>query len=425
MYDRRFWLASASNLCAAMTIALLFRYADLVERLGGGEWELGWIVGTGMLGSIFIRFALGRAIDRHGARATWMTSLAALALACFGHLLLRSCHGPAIYLLRILFASSVAGVFGSSLTWASGRVPRARVAEVVGMLGASGFVAWAVANALGDALCGGGSAHIERVFVAAGVFTLSAMVFCWLATAGILPAAEPPNGSMARLLWRYSPRVVLLVGIAAGVALGLPSTFVRTFGLEMGIPTMSSFFAAYAASALAMRISARRFPERFGLAPVILLGLALLGGGLLAFLLVETAWQMMIPAVILGFAHALIFPPTVAASTLSFPEHCRGLGTMLILAAYDLGVLVGTPLAGAIVHNSERFGLPPYPTMFAAIAALMGLVSVVFAMSLLWRSPGESTQPRLRVADEPADESPCHNDRKCDQSTGDARRVTA
>jgi MFS family permease len=414
-----------------MTTAMLFRYADLVERLGGGELELGWIVGAGMIGSMVIRFALGRAIDRHGARATWMVSLVVLAAACFGHLLLRSCHGPAIYLLRILFASSVAGVFGSSLTWASGRVPRARVAEVVGMLGASGFVAWALANALGDALCGGGSVHIERAFVAAGSFTLLAMVFCWLATAGIVPAAESSHGSMASLLWRYSPRVVLLVGVAAGVALGLPSTFVRTFGREVGIPTMSSFFAAYAASALAMRIGARRFPERFGLAPVILVGLTLLGAGLLAFLLVHAAWQMMIPAVILGFAHALIFPPTVAASTLSFPEHCRGLGTMLILAAYDFGVLVGTPLAGAIVHNSGRFGLPPYPTMFAAIASLMGLVSVVFAVSLLWRSPNESAQPKLCVVDESGDADDAaagtshQHGCKRDQAAGDVRRATA
>src|SRR3990172_3853706 len=169
VYDRRFWLSSASNLCTAMAIALLFRYADLVHRLGGGEFELGWIVGTGMVGSIMIRFAMGRTIDRHGARAIWLVSLAVLAAACFAHLLLNTCHGPAIYLLRFVFASAVAGVFGSSITWIGSRAPKERQAEVVGTLGASGFIAWALGNILGDMLSSGPE-HVERLFVVAGSF---------------------------------------------------------------------------------------------------------------------------------------------------------------------------------------------------------------------------------------------------------------
>lgn len=405
VYNRSFWLASASNLCTATAIALLFRYADLVYRLGGGEYELGWIVGLGMVGSITIRLSMGRTIDRHGARATWLIALAVLSITCFAHLLLRSCHGPAIYILRLLFASSVAGVFGSSITWVGSRVPRERLAEVVGSLGASGFIAWAVGNTLGD-LLSSGPAHVGRLFVAAGICTLTAMVFAWFSTAGAGPSTEHSNGSTARLLWRYSPRVVLLVGVAAGVVLGLPTTFLRTFTADRGITTMTWFFAVYAGVALAVRVAARKLPERFGLAPVILLGLGMMSVGLLTFLVVETAWQLTLPAVILGFAHAVVFPPTVAASTLSFPEHCRGLGTMLILAAYDMGVLVGTPMAGAIVNYSGHFGLSPYPAMFISIAALTGTVSLVFAVSLLWwRAPSVGPAADSLPASEDAEEA--------------------
>jgi len=403
IYDGRFWLASASNLCTAIAVALLFRYADLVHRLGGGEFELGWIVGIGMVGSLTIRLALGRAIASHGPRTTWLVSLAVLAATCFAHLLLQTCHGPAIYVLRLLFASSVAGVYGSSITWVGSRVPRARLAEVVGTLGASGFVAWAVGNTLGDVLSSG-PGHVERLFVVAGLCTLVAMVFSWLATAGIVPAGHSSNGSTARVLWRYSPRIVLLVGAAAGLVLGLPSTFLRTYTADLGITTMSWFFGVYAGVALAVRVAARKLPERFGLAPVILLGLSLLCAGLLAFLVVNSAWQLAIPAVIFGFAHALIFPPIVAASTLSFPESCRGLGTLLILAAYDVGVLVGTPLSGAIVRYSPSFGLPPYPTMFIAVAALTGAISLVFGGSLLWRGRRIAAQEPQAAQATPSEE---------------------
>ena len=40
--------------------SLLYRYADFVRLLGGTEFHLGWIVGVGMVGSIFMRLALGR-----------------------------------------------------------------------------------------------------------------------------------------------------------------------------------------------------------------------------------------------------------------------------------------------------------------------------------------------------------------------------
>jgi len=387
VYDHKFWLAFASNLCTVMAMALLYRYADLVSRLGGGEFELGWIVGIGMIGSIAIRFTLGRTIDRHGARAVWLVSLAALSASCFGHLLLSTCNGPAIYFLRILFASAIAGVFGSSITWMSGRVPTARMAETIGMLGASGFVALALGSYLGDLLAAStaGTAYVQWLFVTAGSLAAVAMGFCWLATRGMLRPVASSDASTARLLWRYSPWVVLLVGVATGVALGLPGTFLRTFTAELGIPRMTAFFGVYSGVALTTRVLARRFPERFGLAPIILLGVVLLSVGVGSFLLVHAAWQLVIPAVILGFAHAIVFPPTIAACTQSFPEQCRGLGTMSILAAYDLGILIGTPLAGALVRYSARFGLPPYPTMFATIAALVGLISLVFAASLLNR----------------------------------------
>ena len=40
----------------------MFRYSDYVTYLGGGEYELGWIVGVGMLGALAMRVFQGIAI---------------------------------------------------------------------------------------------------------------------------------------------------------------------------------------------------------------------------------------------------------------------------------------------------------------------------------------------------------------------------
>ena len=168
-YGRPFWLAFTANLLVATAVALLYRYADLITYLDGTEFHLGWIVGVGMVGSLSMRLWLGWAIDSHGARRVWLVCLVVFSLSCFAHLWITSCSGPAIYLLRIVYASSIAGIFGAALTWVSGRVSIARMAELIGMLGAAGFAAMVVGALLGDWLLGAesiGANEIHRMFLA-------------------------------------------------------------------------------------------------------------------------------------------------------------------------------------------------------------------------------------------------------------------
>ncbi|HEY2839223.1 MAG TPA: MFS transporter, partial [Pirellulales bacterium] len=126
-YDLAFWLAYCSNLALMIAHSLLFRYADFVFFLGGGEFLLGWIVGLGMLGCLVMRLAQGVGIDRYGPRVMWVASTALFAVSCFGHLLLSDVDGPAIFLLRIAYNCAIAGFFGASITFISARAPAPRM----------------------------------------------------------------------------------------------------------------------------------------------------------------------------------------------------------------------------------------------------------------------------------------------------------
>ncbi|MCX7426350.1 MAG: MFS transporter, partial [Planctomycetia bacterium] len=392
-YGRPFWLAFTANLLVATAVALLYRYADLITYLDGTEFHLGWIVGVGMVGSLSMRLLLGWAIDSHGARRVWLICLVAFSLSCFAHLWVTSCSGPAIYLLRIVYASSIAGVFGAALTWVSGRVSITRMAELIGMLGAAGFAAMVVGAILGDYLLGTetiGAEQIQRMFLAAGMLGIVAMLFAFLATRGSLPPARRRRPPVTLVLVRYNPGMILLVSVALGMALSVPGSFLRPFTVELGIPHMATFFTAYASTAFVARVVASRLCERLGLRRVIFLGLAILIVGLLLFLPVTNVWQLLVPGVIFGIGHALVFPPLAALGSQSFPQRYRGLAIMLILAASDLGVLVGAPLAGAILQYSGGFGLPPYPTMFVTMAGALAVAGVFYATA------GRREQPRRR-----------------------------
>lgn len=384
-----------ANTLVMVIVALLYRYADFVMLLGGTELHLGWIVGIGMVGSLAVRLFLGTGIDRYGPRVIWPGSLLVLAGACFAHLAVQSHQGPAIFLLRVAYCSALAGIFGSSVTFISGRVPVARMAEMIGMLGTAGFIGIVAGTQLGDLLLGTPTIErwqVDRMFVVAGTLALCALPFAVLATFCHAPPGRTSLGRRRRppLAWlvrRYNPGMVMLVGVATGAGLVLPATFLPAFAAELDISRIGAFFALYAPTAIATRVLTRRLPERFGLRPMILVGLGAMVLSQLLFLLVGSEWQLVVPGIGYGIAHAILFPATVAAGSQVFPDRYRGLGTIVMLATFDAGQLVGAPLAGAIVHFSQRWGLPGYGTLFLSAAFLLTLVGAVYATSRRTSSP--------------------------------------
>ena len=383
-YGPPFWLAYASNSLIMVAFSLLFRYADFIALLGGTEFHLGWIVGVGMVGSLVMRIVLGSWIDRYGTRAVWLGSLLVFVATCFAHMAVASHTGVVVYLLRIMYCCAFAGIFGASMTFISGRGPTQRMAELLGMVGTAGFFGIIVGTLLGDFLLGSVTVdrvQVMRMFMAAGLLGALALPLAWLATR----REVRPIPSLRLPLWvalrRYHPGVVLAVGVAMGAGLGLPTVFLRTYAAELDIPRIGLFFTVYSIVAIVTRVLTRRWPERLGTRPMILLGIVGLAASVSLFLLVRTEWQLALPAVGFGFSHAVLFPSLMAAGNLAFPAQYRGLATVLVLAMWDVGQLIGAPTAGAVLRYSRPAGLPPYPTMFLTIASLLALVGVWYAVA--------------------------------------------
>jgi MFS family permease len=308
------------------------------------------------------------------------------AATCVAHLAVESYSGIAVYLLRIAFCCAMAGFGGASMTFVSARCPPKRLAELIGMLGTAGFLGYVLGSLLGDVLFGSVAVdrpQVELMFILAGLLGLIAIPFAWFATRKEvqLPQQPSPGLSLLGLLRRHNPGVVLVVGVAMGAGLGLPSTFLRTYAAELGIPRIGLFFLVYALAALFVRVITRRWIERFGTRPIILLGMAILAASLMFFLPVHAEWHLILPAIGFGCSHAILFPAVVAVGSYSFPVRNRGLASVLILAMWDLGILVISPVAGGVLRYSKMIDLPPYPMMFLATSSLMVLVGIWYAVA--------------------------------------------
>ncbi|MBN1911209.1 MAG: MFS transporter [Pirellulales bacterium] len=393
-YDRRFWLAYSANLLAMLTVVLLYRYADLVSHLGGGPYELGWIVGVGMMGVLPTRFVLGGVIDRYGAHRVWMASLVAMAASCFAHLTLTTCHGPGIFLLRLLFAMSVAGTFASVMIWIGDRVPDVRLSEMFAMLGSGGFIAMVIGSFVGDWLAGatpGSAQAVRRMLLAAGCMSVAAVGLAWLAGWGLRRIVHQRRRPLLLVLRRYHSVGLAVISLGSGMALTLAPTFLRPFTAELGIGQIAVFFTAYALTALVGRVITRRWAQRIGLRAMILLGTVVTAVAVALLATVHSRLGLIPPAVVLGVGHAILLPPVFAAGSQTFPRRYRGTGVMFIMAAYDLGTLIGAPLAGAILRFSPKAGLAPYPTMFLTVAGLLIVLGACYALL------PEPSRPRRRM----------------------------
>lgn len=391
-----FWMAFAAQLLLWTAQAVLFRYADFVRVLGGSEVHLGWIVGAGMMGSVLIRLWLGRWLDRYGPRIVWVTSLVVLAAGCLAHWSVTDYQGLAIYGLRMIFTTAVAGALGAWTTVIVTRFPGPRMPEILSILGTAGFLGMMLGAHLGDAVCGGttvGREQTDRMFLLAAVLACSVIPLAWGASGG---RRSPPRRRclpLIPLLGRYQPGRVLLVGMVAGAALAQPAVFLRPYAAELNIPQIGLFFTVSALTAMIARLALRGLDRRLGLPRVILCGVGLMVVAQTLFLAVRQPWQLAIPALAFGVSQSILSPMIIAAGVATYPPRHRGLGSTLILATFDLGQLVGAPLASVVMHASGGLGLPRYPAMFLSMAGLLTVVGVVYAVS--------RPTPRITRAEQP------------------------
>ena len=367
-YDRPFWLTYMSNSLLMMAVALLFRYADFVTLLGGNEFHLGWIVGVGMVGSLLTRLALGSCIDRYGARRVWLGSTLLFVATCFAHLAVASHTGVAIYLLRISYCCAMAGVYGASMTFISSRCRHERMAELVAMLGTAGFLGTVLGTLLGDVLFGSVTVdrtHVSLMFVAAGLTGMLSLPFAWAARGRKCGRRPPP----VRPCWSVLRQHYSGAGAGGGRGDGTGvdaaqhvSTHLRRRTRHPAhrtvLPGLCHRRHRYAGGRPALVRAIRHPADHF-------VGHRRPGGQPGPVPAGQCRVAVALPAIGFGGAHAMVFPAIVAAGSLSFPARHRGLAILLVLAAWDVGQLIGARWPGPCCATAKRPGCRPIRPCFS------------------------------------------------------------
>lgn len=393
IYTSIFWWSFTANILLVAGNALTFRFAELVNLLGGTQQLAGTIVSVGTIGALVGRLFMGQFLDRYGVRPVWATVSVCYTVG-IALMILVPQLGFTMYAGRILFAFGLGGMFACSMTHIQDQVPAYRRTEVIATLGSSGFIGMMLGSQLGDLVLGFTADSFIRYWTLFGLSGSFGVVYLcivlWL-TRNDCHHSEHPQVSALPLLFRYWPGSVMLVGMAMGMAFVSTTVFLARYATSLGLRGVGTYFTAYAITAFCVRILTRNMSRKYGRHRMIVLAMVGHIAGLCSLCFVTLEWQFIIPAACTGFAHALLFPCVVSLGTEPFPKQYRGTATTLVLCTIDVGGVISAPILGSVI---DHIG---FHTMFLLAAGVIAVVDVIYLVAT-FRMVDPETLPNARPA---------------------------
>jgi MFS family permease len=384
LYDRNFFLALICQTCFVAANTLMAHYARWIEFLGGDLGQVGMVMGAGATVGLLLRPWMAQWINRLGARTMWAFGLIVFAAGSMANLAIHEIS-PLIYVVRSSLVLGAAIVFASGLTYITQSTPEHRRTEAIGIFGIGGFLGMMIGPFIGDLFL----ADRERgnfiwLFVMAAIANLLPTIGLYF----LRPTSSERTNSSVRLkefvatTRRHWPGMILLVDLSFGVSMAGPFVFVASFidqaSLRIaGISVIGLFFLFYAGTGITLRLALRRLPERIGSQKVLLAGMLFMAAGMFAFAMVDSAatWLIIVPAILTGTGHGLMFHTMTSLTLETYPMAVRGSGSALALMMLDLGTIFGAPVLGLI---GEWFG---FAMLFGAIGVFGLLVAATYAAS--------------------------------------------
>ncbi|WP_010585950.1 MFS transporter [Schlesneria paludicola] len=378
VYGRTFWLAYFANSALVMANALTFRFAELVHFLGGSESRVGDIVALGVLVAVGVRFSFSHLLDDYGTRRMWPACSILFISGCV--LFVSASHEMwMLYLARIAFFVGLTGMFACSMTHIQNHVPPSRRTEIIGNLGSSGFVGMILGSNLGDWILYFVKDPQTQFFILFGGAGLIGVVYLGIVlvlTHGQDTEVRSGSPMALRLMFRFWPGTVVLAAMTMGLGITATQTFLTRYATSQKIEGIGVFFTGYAISAFVFRLLVQNWSRTIGRHWMLVRGLLGHATGHLLLAFVTDGWQFILPSIICGFGHALLFPAVVSLGSGTFPKECRGAGTAIILGFTDFGSLIYSPLLGRI---SDEFGFHVMYCVSSGVALATALGYILVA----------------------------------------------
>ncbi|MBI2013946.1 MAG: MFS transporter [Candidatus Rokubacteria bacterium] len=343
-----------------------------IHAQGGTEVEIGLVMGLFNAVGIVAQPFAGPWVDAIGRRPFMLAGPVFFAVSAL--LAAAASSIPVLAAVRVLQGLGFSMFFVASYSYVIDLVPPARRGWALGLYGASGLLATAVAPV--------GSEWVIRrwgfrpLFVVAAGLAAVTFAFVWRLQGGhrgpslTVRASLFERGGVAELFHRPMA-VTLFFGLGAGTVW----VFLPTFAEGLGVQSLALFYTAYAVAAIGVRVFGGRLLDTHGRRAVIVpamfmqaMATALLA--MLGFLVSRTSPTPVLPVVFVagllsGGAHGFLYPGLAALVTDEAPETRRGVVVGLFSGVFLFGQTTGSFAFGYVAHAAG------YAVMWSVLTALL------------------------------------------------------
>jgi MFS family permease len=352
-----FIVTNLGLLAVGATLAVLPHYVK--DNLNGSDFEVGIVTGAFAFTGIVCRPIAGNLADSRGRKPTVIGG--ALLAAIAGGLYFVPAGIPGLIVARFFLGAGEGTVFTAGSAWNVDMAPEERRGRMIGLYGLAIWTGLTLGPPIGVLLQHAGGFHVVWAF-AAGAPLLGAVI------ASQLPEQYEPVEAARR--GPFISREALGPGATFALSVfgfAAVSAFIVLSLDERGIGHGPAVFSVFAATVVATRLVAGNLPDRVGPARCAV-GAALIETiGLILVGAAQSLPVVIVGAIGMGAAFSLLFPSLSLVAVNRVGPERRGNAMGTFTAAFDLGMLIGSPIVGAaaaIAGYSAAF----YVAAVAAVA---------------------------------------------------------
>ena len=369
IYTTNFFIAFLANFfffCSVNAFSLLPLY---IKTLGGTVADIGGIMGTYGLTAILAQPLAGVLSDRFGRKRFLLLGASLGVLSSIGFAFSTRLDFR-FFLFRVVQGIGYSAFYIANFTLIADMVPASRRGEAVGLFGISGLITIALSPALGEQLIriAGFRIFFEVAAAAAAAALLACLAFHAPRPTHI--ASLPPRLSALVPSVRTLPPILL--ALVFGLVSGAVFVFLPTYARQVGIERIGSFYIAYSAGAVGIRLTCGRLSDRLGRRRVILPALLFMASGSLGLVWLTAPAMLLVVGTITGMGHGLLHPAlSSSVIDLSGSEE-RGRA----LSAFSTAILLGSAL-GSFTFGvmAEQLG---YRSIFLTASGIVLATYVAF-----------------------------------------------
>lgn len=361
-----FVVTALGLLAVGATLPVLPRYVK--GPLGGSDFEVGIVTGAFAITGLACRPLAGRLADQRGRKL--VVILGAISTAVAGLLYFIPAGVGGLIVARLFLGAGEGAVYTAGSAWVVDMTPPERRGRIIGLYGLAIWGGLALGPPIGELILQ--TTSFEMVWAFAAAAPLLGAVLALRIPENFVP--HPGQQADRRLISREALRPGIGLSLAI-VGYATMAAFVVLHLDQQGVGHGAAVFTAFAASVVGMRVIGGGLPDRFGSIPCVIGAGLIEAAGLLVIGGAGSVPVAVLGAVAMGSGFSLLFPSLALLVVNRVPEERRGAAMGTFTAFFDLGMGVGSPIAGAAA------AIGGYEAAFV-LAAVCALGTIPVALSL-------------------------------------------